>query len=173
MGSGRKPDFEPLLAPGAHVMTLEDVRLAVTANNTLPSHHRRCIVFQSLEQLVQDLLACCLRCDVFVNGSLVTEKPEPGDVDATVVVDADVWDSATCEQDQLILSLQGGQHLVGLDADAKVRYPIGHPHHASEYINLGARMGEIYGIENSEKWLKGYVVIPLGENDVGLRLRRR
>ena len=121
--------------------------------------------------MVQELLVKAIRCDVCVDGSFVTAKLEPGDVDVTVVLDADVHGALDAAQEHLIVSLMENEFVTGLDTDAVVRFPRGHKHHDNEYLNAGRYIGQRYGVENSGVYLKGYVVIPLGENDVGLRIR--
>lgn len=64
-----------LLPPGVHDGTLEDVRTAFAWNS------RRKALFQGLERVVVNLRAAGCRV-IWLDGSFVTDKPQPGDFDA-------------------------------------------------------------------------------------------
>jgi hypothetical protein len=78
-----KPDFASLLAPGFHCFTLDGIRhLCCFPNNLRRSH-----LFLHLEQLVQDLLIRRIPCEMWIDGSFLTTKEEPGDLDVIVKFD--------------------------------------------------------------------------------------
>ncbi|MBZ9726816.1 hypothetical protein LB554_23010 [Mesorhizobium sp. CO1-1-11] len=84
MAVGQKHDYEPLLPPGRHQMTLSDVwdRFVVPFGEP-PS---RTMIFWNLEQVVQDLLSAKIPCDLWLDGSFLTTKPDPDDLDITIVI---------------------------------------------------------------------------------------
>jgi hypothetical protein len=67
MPIGWKHDFEPLLAPGRHTMTLPMVKeLFVDA---FPHSKRREVLYYKLEEFIQELLVAQIRCHVWLDGS--------------------------------------------------------------------------------------------------------
>lgn len=169
VGVGQKHDYEPLLAPGRHDMTLPEVwSRFVAVFNEAPA---RAAVYWKLEQVVQDLLFAGLPCDVWLDGSLLTGKPEPGDLDITIVIDEEVLDSASDSQSQLIDKLANAEYQDGVDSFVLTRWRRDNPIFGTELDDL-ATWNEVYGAEHSKEWLKGFVVLRLNETDVGILLRR-
>nr|WP_133769400.1 hypothetical protein [Enterovirga rhinocerotis] len=131
---------------------------------------RREALFGSFEQLVQALLTRCIPCEVRLDGSFLTKKPEPSDIDVVVALDEDVSGLLTPEQNALIFDLNTSELFVGLDCTVWVNY-------TRESENFGRGLdadaaSEGYGLENGQRHLKGYVVLRLWETDVGLRISR-
>jgi hypothetical protein len=81
-----KPDFPPLLAPGFHRLSLDGLRRLCC----FPYNIHRSHLFLHVEQLVQDLLLRHVACELWINGSFLTHKETPGDVDVIVKLDYDV-----------------------------------------------------------------------------------
>lgn len=130
---------------------------------------RRESLYHGLEQLVQSLLVAKIPCDVLVNGSFFTEKPEPDDVDVKVYIDVDAHAALTDEQLVALNSINDYDYIPGVDGSAWVSYPRGHPDFGSALDLRNA--SEDYGLEHSESWLKGYAALMLWETDVGIRIR--
>ena len=127
-------------------------------------------LFLKFEELYQALLVVRLPCSIFVNGSFLTEKGMPRDLDAMVLIDFDVMDIVNDQQRILIDDITGAVNFSQLDVNAYTVYPIGHEFYGT---GLDPRFFyEAYGMERSEKWLKGYATLRLWETDVGLRLYR-
>jgi hypothetical protein len=106
-----------------------------------------------------------------LDGSFLTEKPNPDDADVKVYIDVDAHDNLTDEQHALCIEMNEKDYILGVDSTVFVTYPRGHECFGCA---LDPRnQGEDYGIEHSETWLKGYIVLMPGETDVGLRFRSR
>jgi hypothetical protein len=77
-----KPEYPPLLGPGFTEITLEDLsRLCV---DPFPDpFHRRHLVAR-LSELVTLLREIGLECDIWIDGSFLTQDPEPSDVDMVI-----------------------------------------------------------------------------------------
>ena len=151
-------------------MTLERLKdIAVEGFDGADREYRRKL-FLKFEELYQALLVVRLPCSIFVNGSFLTEKGSPGDLDAMVLIDCDVIDAVNDAQRNLIDDINGSIYISGLDVTAYTLYPIGHEFYGTA---LDPRFYyEAYGMERSEQWLKGYAILRLWETDVGLRLYR-
>jgi hypothetical protein len=78
-------EFKPILAAGIHYMTLEDFRLQFV--DRFPHSIRRRLIFDKFSQFLEYILSESFVTELWLNGSFVTEKPEPGDIDAVVFFD--------------------------------------------------------------------------------------
>jgi hypothetical protein len=79
-----KPEFPPLLAEGLHAMSLADLkRLCVTE---FPLSKRREPIMRSLESLLAALTGAAIKGQVWIDGSFLTGKIDPEDVDLVVVL---------------------------------------------------------------------------------------
>ena len=94
-----KPDSPPLLPAGKHHLSLAELEeLAVVP---FSSEGPRSALFNDLTSLVQRLSTFGIKCELWVDGSFLTEKPDPADIDLTIVigrVDFDLMPSAMKNQ---------------------------------------------------------------------------
>jgi hypothetical protein len=165
-----KIDHVPLLAPGRHYLTLAEVEALCVGRFAGASQARRETLFHALEGLTQRLLVAKIPCNMFVDGSFLTEKPEPDDVDVIVVTELCVYETLFEDQKQLLDDLNRSSFIEGVDSFAVTAYPREHRYFG--WALDAANAGEAYGIEHGQEWLKGYVVIRLWETDVGNRICR-
>jgi hypothetical protein len=172
MGDYPKYDHPPLLPPGRHCLTLPEIeQLCVGGFHDLAVKGCRETLYYALEEFVQALLVGKIRCKVLIDGSFLTEKPYPDDVDAFVAIDHDAYAELAEDQMQLLEKINSSSGLVSLvDSLAMTSYPCGHPNCGTALD--GGNGGEAYGIEHSQRWLKGYVVVRVWETDVGNRICR-
>jgi hypothetical protein len=166
-----KYDHPPLLAPGRHYLSLADIESLCVHPFTGSARSCRERLFYALEGFIQSLLQAVIRCDAFIDGSFLTKKPEPDDVDVIVLVEHGIHITLSEDQKQVLDAINNEPHFaVGVDGFALTAYPRDH-----EYFGTaldGGNPGEIYGLEHSREWLKGYVVIRLWETDVRNRICR-
>ncbi len=167
MAVGRKPDFMPLLAPGRHHMRLQDVHDRFVRG--IRNEARREKLFLGLEELVQRLLRLKIPCELWIDGSFLTEKQNPSDIDVMVFVESSVNEALSAEQDIELYNINVGDAPPDVDVQVYTVYNIGHEFYGTP-IEVGHEWGKGYGLENSELWLKGIAVLRLMENNVGLRL---
>ncbi|MCU1717342.1 DUF6932 family protein [Pseudomonas sp. 5P_3.1_Bac2] len=77
-----KPDFPALLTPGIHQMSLQQLlALAVTP---FPNDARRTDLSLKLTTWVNALQAAGVTGQLWIDGSFLTEKPNPGDIDCVL-----------------------------------------------------------------------------------------
>ena len=141
----------------------------VTAFEGAARQHRA-LVYHAFEDLYQRILIAGLRCTVFVNGSFLTEKKIPDDVDVIVAIDDDATRTLSPEQRNLVVDLHNPSFIPKVQIWAGTAYPLGHPFRGS--VADFSCACQMFGIEHSEIWLKGYVVMMPGETDVGIRICR-
>jgi hypothetical protein len=157
-----KYDYPPMLSPGRHFMSLTEVERLTAIAYTDAGLAQRTELFLSLEALVQALLVAEIRCDVFVDGSFLTKKPRPDDVDVIVTVEHSIYEALSDEQMALLDSINANQFGPNVDATAWVSYPREHPHHGTALD--GSNVFQGYGVEHSGQWLKGFAVLRLWNN---------
>ncbi|MHA6685360.1 DUF6932 family protein [Mesorhizobium sp. A556] len=167
MGVGRKPDFTPLLAPGRHYLKLREFYERFVRGSKKEACREQ--LYLGLEELVQRFLRVKIPCEFWIDGSFLTEKEEPSDIDVSIFIDLDVREQLTPEQEDLIEKANDIGYINGVDSFVFVVYPRGHDLFHTE-LDEGHDWGRQYGLENSEFWLKGFVVMRLWETDVGLRI---
>lgn len=82
------PDFNELglLPEGLHTATLDEIRQRF-GRPTLSN--RRYELFQGLRELLDELAGSQIVDHIIVNGSFVTEKQDPGDIDLIVALSAE------------------------------------------------------------------------------------
>ncbi|WP_156312054.1 DUF6932 family protein [Methylobacterium platani] len=165
-----KYDEPPLLAPGRHFMTLSALERICVLPFAAPEMRRR--LFQQLCIFVKCFDAAGIRCEMLINGSFLTSKPDPKDVDVAIILDPDVTELLTVEQELLVDAVNDDMNIFidGVDGFVETVFPIGH----SSFRADGNEMlwSEQYGRQHDGAWLKGVAVLRLGETDVGLRIRR-
>jgi predicted nucleotidyltransferase len=130
-------------------------------------------LFQKLEEFIQEYLVSEVVADVWVNGSFLTKKDSPSDVDVAVLIEAEVVDTLTDEQLNLINKTNDAFFDPDVNAFAFTCLPKGHEDYLDESKNPALTWHEQFGIENSSEWLKGFSVLRLRESNVGLRLCSR
>lgn len=107
---------------------------------------------------------------MLINGSFLTDKPNPSNVDVAVILDPDVAESLNAEQEELINSINDDKFIERVDGFVETEFPIGHPFFRANGNEM--LWSEQYGREHLGAWLKGIAVLRIGETDVGLRIRR-
>jgi hypothetical protein len=151
-------------------MTLGEIKAHVV--DAFPGNARRLRLFHRLEELVQAFLLAGIPCEIWLNGSLLTRKDEPNDLDGTVILEPDVSEALTVEQSQLVEDATAARIASDVDSFVWVKRRREDPLFGDEAADPAFTWGEQYGCECSEQWLKGFVVMKLGETDVGLRICR-
>ncbi|WP_371717099.1 hypothetical protein [Ancylobacter sp. TS-1] len=162
-----KPEFAPLLAPGRHRMSMR--RLSDICVSAFPTSTNRQPLFQALLQLISDLATLNIPCEIWIDGSYLTAKIEPDDIDLSVrfaVEDFDRLDPMV--QNTIMSRLSGKTYHPRLDTYAFVSGPRDH-----EYADIFAETenywAEWWSVARAG-WLKGVAVVRLGETNVGLRI---
>jgi hypothetical protein len=122
----------------------------------------------ALERFVTLLAALVPACDVWVDGSFVTAKDEPDDIDLSVMVDGEVFDRLDPVAQQSLLDLTTQPLKPELHTFVSILRPRDHPDHrlTEDYRNYLAELWCVTRVA----WLKGLPVIKLGETEIGLRL---
>ena len=98
--SNRTSDCPPLLEPGEHVRSVDQLReLCVTA---FPLSTKRYAIFDGFRKIVGMLEQQRIPCEVVVDGSYLTKEIDPDDIDFAVVVSPSFYESCNPEQRKLL-----------------------------------------------------------------------
>jgi len=80
-----KPEHPTLLAPGFHRFSLSDLQHTFVA--PFSTSQRRPMLLAGLKKFLDELAALAIKGELWFDGSFVTEKTEPDDIDLVVVLD--------------------------------------------------------------------------------------
>ena len=166
----KKFDHAPLLAPGRHYMDTHEIRSRFVDQFDGAAFRRRSRLFSGLLSAVERIKSARLPCEVCIDGSFLTQKPEPDDIDIVVLVNDDVASSLSTDQHEIISLLNADHPFAGLDSCVFFTYPREHKLFGSALDHREAIEG--YGLEHSGRHLKGFVILKVLETDVGLRICR-
>lgn len=91
-----KEEFSPLLPPGFYPKTLAELR--VMCVDAFPLSKTRPAIMGGLEKLIAILVSEKIVGEIWVDGSFLSEKIDPDDVDIVLCVTADFYDGGTVKQ---------------------------------------------------------------------------
>lgn len=154
----KKAAYQPLLPPGRHPMSMHAIRaLCVTPFDASSSRH---YLFAELERLVDSLIGVGVACELWVDGSFFTKKPEPSDIDLTVNVCADHMNTLHMSTQNFLLSIKGrGTYSSKLDAYCLLTFLREDPRNKA--FDRSEYWAEKWGV-GWDRYLKGYAVIKIG-----------
>lgn len=146
------------LDAGLHPMTVDDVeKIFVTG---FPSSNTRQGIIDGYKKHADDLAKIINECVQFIDGSFVTNKNDPGDIDMVCLIDGDTVDAlAPAEQTKLAALLSGPATKATHKCDAYlvVTYPETHPAYPAARQQRKYWMGE-FGFDRQDH-PKGIVTI--------------
>jgi hypothetical protein len=151
-------------------MSMKDLRTRCV--ELFPQSSTRQLLFLTLERLVAALGAKGLACEIWVDGSFVTEKPNPADIDLTVVFHGAELDRLARDDRDAAIDLlameRDGRFRPDLHLFMAALRPAGHPDHAAltGMLDYWAQWWSV----TRENWVKGFAVVKLGESDVAVRI---
>jgi hypothetical protein len=89
-------EYPPILPIGFHLLTLEDLRdLCVTC---FPNSKTRHDIMAGLEDVIQRLTSAGVAAEIWVNGSFLTQKHDPGDSDLVLRLPIEAYERGSEEQ---------------------------------------------------------------------------
>lgn len=98
-----KPEFDPLLPPGFHDIDIQNLD-NIFVNNFTNSDRRRHLVNQ-LRIFLNELLQVKASFEIWLDGSFLTLKDEPDDIDLLIVYDKNQLNSLTDYEKKILNSL--------------------------------------------------------------------
>lgn len=127
MASLDKPEFPPLLSVGFHPMSIQDVRTLCV--DSFPLSKRRSDVMKGLEQILSLLVDARVIADIWLDGSFLTHKVDPDDVDFIVYIQENDFINFTESQNKMLDWIAGEDLKEQFHCDCYVlfEYPKDHP----------------------------------------------
>ena len=122
-----RPEFRPLLEPGLHVMSLDDLKILTVDGFSLSS--TRSQIMSNLRTLLARLSDENVIGEAWVNGSFLTEKVDPEDVDVVFRFPASEYDDGSrTKRSAINWSVERDRHPdLRCDAYPLPEYPVGDP----------------------------------------------
>jgi hypothetical protein len=119
-------EFPPLLQPGLQKMTIADLKALVL--DGFPKSKSRKELWQNFSELVGNIAALGIKCEIWVDGSFLTEKIDPSDVDFVVDVPIDLVQTFNEQQQGLLEDLKNREFRRSkkLHSFVMFRAPLGH-----------------------------------------------
>jgi hypothetical protein len=146
------------LQPGRHVATLEEIE--TTLVGAFPGSTTRSRLFDRYELIRRAILRLVPIREQWLNGSFVSDKLDPGDIDVVTVLDSDHTDQLD-DAEELLLSPLLAQDFTrdihGCHSFAVAYYPDGHAARA-EYEAQAAYWDRQWGHDRDDR-AKGYIVV--------------
>jgi hypothetical protein len=154
----KSSDLPPLLAPGVHPLTAQDLYLLCVKPFSLSQ--TRNPIFAGLSRILSDIDRLRICCSLVVDGSFLTEEIDPADIDFAVCVSFEVFEACTDEQAAFL-------NWIGEDKNIKishlcdcylcVEYPEDHP----SYFD---------GIQNRVYWVNLFAKSKVHKRERGVAL---
>jgi hypothetical protein len=149
------PDFPPLLAPGRHVMSLPELRALCVTNFALSTSREQ--LMRSVEALCTAVSTALISSEIWVDGSFLTQKMDPADVDLVVVVQSTSWPGTGQQRHILNRVARKNFGSPPCDSYVLVEYPAGSPHFSVSEIMRAYWIKQFCFNRNEE--MKGLAVL--------------
>ena len=115
------------LEPGIHTMAKSDIETSFVIS--FPHSTTRQKILQGYEKHSQEVVSLVGSCEQYLDGSFVTTKNDPGDIDMVIIMDATVVDALPLPEQLKLRELVAGPSTKSkymCDAYYCPRYPAGH-----------------------------------------------
>ena len=121
-----KPEYPPLLPGGLHYMAVPDLRALCVGG--FPLSQSREPIMIGVEKLFGMLVGGGIEGELWVDGSFLTEKVNPADVDVVLFADHALYDHGTANQQGMIddMDMRRLDPEMRCDNYVSLDYPIGH-----------------------------------------------
>jgi hypothetical protein len=129
MSSAYQPDYPCLFPLGFHHLSISDIERVCVEFFLLST--TRGPIMEGLNKFIQRLNAENVLGDMWVNGSFLTEKIDPKDIDLVLRCDGALYNTGTPEHRAAIDWVIANQKSTLMcDSYVLFEYPVGHPLHA-------------------------------------------
>lgn len=162
MSASNKDEFPPLLPPGLHHKSLEEVESLCVKSRRFELSKTRQEIMNGLKTVVDRLEKVGITGELWVNGSFLTEKIDPEDVDIVLCVNSEQCEIASDEQIKVLDWLEGNlKDSLHCDSYLRTEWSENHDHYwLGEYYR--AFWMKQFGFSRGED-LKGIAVLVLGK----------
>jgi hypothetical protein len=154
MAAASKLEFPPLLGPGMHDICLPNLRQLCV--DGFPLSKNRGVLMGAVEAVCVSLSTALIPSHVWVDGSFLTQKIEPADVDLAVRIHAAALPNPGADQ-LVLMDRIAKKQFAGCDSFLFVEYPSGHPQHAIGDM-MRAYWQRQFGFTRTDKF-KGVAIV--------------
>ena len=149
-----KEQWLPLLGPGFHIHTLDTLEKMYLKD--LVSRFCGEICITSLRVWCKNFWRLGIPCEFWIDGSFVTEKPEPGDVDIAIKVMDDVMRGLNEDQRCFLENISGKDvYIKGLDIFVFAGYWIGHDFYGTDFDAAIRALYQLGVSSTGRAWMTG------------------
>ncbi|WP_372623382.1 DUF6932 family protein [Falsiroseomonas sp.] len=148
------------LDPGIHAATVADIKTHFV--DAFPTSATRETIFEGYKRHTTDLQQCNVAFDQYADGSFVSSKVDPGDIDFVCIADADTIDALPPEKQRIIATLFRGKATKAThqcDAYFIASVPDTDPRHQSYWANRKFWLG-CFGFDRADK-PKGFLKLQI------------
>lgn len=138
-------------------MTIADVRARLV--EAIPLSTRRDAICAGLEWLYNGLVWAGIDGELWIDGSFVTEKIDPGDVDVVLRIGDSFTTAATKAQQDVVQLVYADLLAYHCDSYVLVEWPLGHPLYSEGRAAHAYWMGQ-WGFDHNDE-PKGMAVVKL------------
>lgn len=159
MGGVIKPEFPPLLPFGFHTKAEQELRVMLV--DSFPLSKRRGPLWENFLWLVDQLKSCGIKCRIWLDGSYLTKKIEPDDIDLIVEVTIDNIERCNPIQKELLVKISNNRYRdepVKLHTFVIYSAPFGHMAYP-EAEKIRARWVNDFGYSLIKREPKGIVLM--------------
>jgi hypothetical protein len=121
-----KEEWPPLFPPGFHKKTVAELRAHCVDQPRFNGSTTRDGIMTRLENAIGRLVDASIVGEAWADGSFLTEKPNPEDVDLSLRVDGDFYDNASREQRAVMHWLTEIWDCEKIDGYLHLEWPFGH-----------------------------------------------
>ena len=113
------------------------------------------------ERVLNELIRLDVKCEIWLDGSFITKRPEPDDIDGSIMVEASQVDQLSEDAVNYLNLFDDSESPFDpvLDIFLCVVYPPGHE--LRDDMNDPDGWAKQWSIERNSNWLKGFAVISL------------
>lgn len=153
-----KTEYPPILSPGLHRMTPDELREATVKD--FPLSNRREALWGSLEFVLNTLKSLKIPCELWIDGSFLTKKIDPDDVDFVVDIPIETFNTATAAQGDFIDNLSDQLYRTSDNLHSFVMFsaPVGDAAHA-DAVRVHEQWKKDFGFAYISREEKGIAVI--------------
>jgi hypothetical protein len=159
-----KPEFPPLLPDGLHPMSLAAIEELCVIR--FPLSMTRPAIMSGFRQTVKRIVDCGIGGELWINGSFLTKKIDPADIDFCAMIPCRYYDSGTPAQRDVVDWLQSRQNepktLYLCDTNAELVYPEASPYHYM-HTSMIEHWLQIFGRSVGKGEPKGIAVLQLDQ----------
>jgi hypothetical protein len=161
MAYGEAEEYPPLWPQGFHELSLTEVERECVSAFELSTSRRD--LMAALQLVIEQLNSKGISGKIWLDGSFVTKKISPKDIDFILVADSTVYDEGTTEQREVLDGLTDGElWRPPLFCDTNAAYI--DPPEQQGTSSVMEYWTNRFGLSLSDRTPKGIVVIKLGES---------